>query len=192
MYGELGLEYTEQDFAKDFGRTSRDILARRFGADVADTRVRELDVRKEAIFRDAIRNSFPAMDGARELIDALSADHFRLAVGSSGPPENIALCLEKLERGSKFGAVVTGQDVTRGKPDPQVFQIAAERLDVEPANCVVVEDAVHGITAANNAGMSSVGLTGTVTREQLGSAKIVVDSLRELTPELLRVLLASR
>jgi beta-phosphoglucomutase len=192
MYGELGLEYNEQEFAKDFGRTSRDILARRFGTDVADDRVRELDIRKEALFRDAIRENFPAMDGARELIDALSADGFRLAVGSSGPPENIALCLEKLERGSMFGAIVTGGDVTRGKPDPQVFQLAAERLGVEPKNCVVVEDAVHGITAANRAGMSSVGLTGTATREQLADAQLVVESLRELTPEKLRAVISAR
>ena len=61
------------------------------------------------------------MDGAVELIDALAADGFLLAVGSSGPPENISLCLEKLGRREKFAAVVTGADVTRGKPDPQVF-----------------------------------------------------------------------
>jgi HAD superfamily hydrolase (TIGR01509 family) len=192
LYRELKLEYTEADFAADFGRTSRDILSRRFGADLPDDRIRELDVRKEALFRESIREAFPAMDGARELIDALSADGFLLAVGSSGPPENIALCLEKLERGSKFGAVITGQDVTRGKPDPQVFQLAAERLGVAPKDCVVVEDAVHGVTAANRAGMSSVGLTGTATREQLAAAKLVVSSLRELSPGRLRMLITSR
>ena len=192
LYRELQLEYTEADFAADFGRTSRDILARRFGAELLDDRIHDLDARKEALFRDSIRESFPAMDGARELIDALAAAGFRLAVGSSGPPENIALCLEKLERGSKFGAVVTGRDVTRGKPDPQVFQLAAQRLGVEPCDCVVVEDAVHGITAAKAAGMSSVGLTGTATREQLAAANLVVDSLRELSPERLRSLISSR
>jgi beta-phosphoglucomutase len=192
MYGELGLDYTEADFAADFGRTSRDILARRFGADVADARVHELDLRKEALFRDVIRESFPPMAGARELIDALSADGFRLAVGSSGPPENISLCLEKLDRGEKFDAVVTGRDVMRGKPDPQVFQLAAERLGVGPTDCAVVEDAVHGITAANRAGMASVGLVGTATREQLAEADLVVDSLREISPERLRTLISNR
>jgi beta-phosphoglucomutase len=192
MYRELSLDYTEADFAADFGRTSRDILFRRFGDQLADERIRELDERKEALFRDSIRETFPAMDGALELIDSLAADGFRLAVGSSGPPANIDLCLEKLGRRDKFAAVVTGQDVTRGKPDPQVFQLAAERLGVAANCCAVVEDAVHGIEAANRAGMKSVALIGTATREQLADANLVVNYLRELTPAALgRLILAS-
>jgi len=189
VYSEMGLDYTEADFAADFGRTSRDILFRRFGDQLTSERTRELDERKEALFRDELQEHFPAMDGAGELIDALAGDGFRLAVGSSGPPENIGLCLEKLGRGSKFGAVVTGQDVTRGKPDPQVFQLAAERLGVPPARCAVVEDAVHGVEAANRAGMKSIALVGTATREQLAGADLIVSSLRELTGEGLRRLI---
>ena len=132
MYHELNLAYTEADFAADFGRTSRDILFTRFGSDLTEEKIRHFDDRKEALYRDGLREHFPAMDGAVELIDALAADGFRLAVGSSGPPENIAVCLEKLGRGAKFGAVITGKDVTRGKPDPQVFLLAAERLGARP------------------------------------------------------------
>jgi beta-phosphoglucomutase len=186
LYAELGKPYSEAAFAADFGRTSRDILRRSLGDSLSDERIRELDARKEAYFREALRDDFPAMDGALELIDALAADGFRLAVGSSGPPENIALCLEKLGRGQKFAAVVTGLDVTRGKPDPQVFETAARKLEISAASCAVVEDAVHGIEAANRAGMTSIGLTGTADRAQLGAAKLVIDSLRELTPARLR------
>ena len=182
MYRELNLDYTEADFAADFGRTSRDILFRRFGNKLADERIRELDARKEALFRDSIREQFPVMDGALELIDALSADGFQLAVGSSGPPENIDLCLEMLGRRETFAAIVTGQDVTHGKPDPQVFQLAAERLGVSPGSCAVVEDAVHGIEAALRAGMAAIALTGTTSRDHLAHADIVVDNLRELNP----------
>jgi beta-phosphoglucomutase len=81
--------------------------------------------------------------------------------------------------------------VKRGKPDPQVFLIAAERLNVPPARCAVVEDAVQGVEAANRAGMSSIGLTSTTTREKLAHAKLVVDSLRELTPERIAKLIAT-
>ena len=192
LYKELKIPYTESDFAADFGRTSRDILARKFGEQMDDARIRELDERKEALFRDSIRASFPAMDGALELIDALAADGFKLAIGSSAPSENISLCLERLARGERFGAVVTGQDVKHGKPDPQVFQLAASRLGVAPEHCVVVEDAVHGIEAANRAGMTSVALTGTSTRDELASADLIVDSLRDLTPTSLRALIGSR
>jgi beta-phosphoglucomutase len=189
LYGELGIDYSESAFAADFGRTSRDILRRTLGEPLSDDRIRQLDERKESLFRDIIRQAFPAMDGAVELIDALTGDGFLLAVGSSGPPENIALSLEKLGRVEKFAAVVTGMDVTRGKPDPQVFQLAAERLGVPPSSCAVVEDAVHGIEAARRAGMASIALSGTTTRDRLSHADLVVDSLRQLSPASIRELI---
>src|SRR4051812_37678388 len=192
LYDELGVPYSEADFASDFGRTSRDILRRQFGEDFSLDEIRKLDERKEALFRDVLQGNFPTMDGAVELIDALAADGFLMAVGSSGPPENIALCLDKLGRRKKFAAVVTGADVSRGKPDPQVFELAASRLGVPPGSCAVVEDAVHGVEAANRAGMLSVGLTGTVERERLASAALVVDSLADLSPSRIRELIIRR
>jgi beta-phosphoglucomutase-like phosphatase (HAD superfamily) len=132
------------------------------------------------------------MDGAIELIDGLATGGFLMAVGSSGPPQNIVLCLEKLDRRDKIGAVVTGADVTRGKPDPQVFQLAAGRLGLPAEWCAVVEDAVHGVEAANRAGMLSIGLTGTVERDRLASAALVIESLRELSASRIRDFIGSR
>ena len=192
LYRELGIDYTEMAFAADFGRVSRDILRRRLATDLTDKRVRELDDRKESFYRDIIREHFPAMDGADELIAALAADGIRLAVGSSGPPENVEVVLARLASGKLVDVRVTGADVTRGKPDPQVFQLAAERLGVPPESCVVVEDAVHGVEAAHRAGMAAVALTGTATRSRLAAADFVVDSLRDLTPQRLREVASSR
>jgi beta-phosphoglucomutase len=191
-FGEIGVAYSEETFNADFGRTSRDILRRTLGDGLTDARVAELDNRKEAIHRDILRESFPAMDGAAELLDALAADGFQLAIGSSGPPENVALTVERLAGAEHFNVMVTGADVTRGKPDPQVFLIAAERLGVSPANCAVVEDAVHGITAAKRAGMTAIALTGTLQRTELSAADAVVDSLRQLSAKRIRALIASR
>ena len=191
LYGELGIDYTESAFAADFGRTSRDILCRTLGPETSDERTDALDRRKEALFREILQKDFPAMPGAVELINALAADGFAIAVGSSGPPENIELTLEKLGCADKVDARVTGADVERGKPDPQVFQLAAERLGMRPERCAVVEDAVHGIEAARRAGMKSIALTGTADREQLSAADLVVDSLGELSPAVMRGLLGS-
>ena len=192
LYSELDVTYSEAEFAADFGRTSRDILRRRFGEDFPLEKIRALDERKEALFREVLQGDFPTMDGAVQLIDSLVTDGFSIAVGSSGPPENIALCLEKLSCCEKFAAIVTGADVSRGKPDPQVFQMAASRMNVSPDSCAVVEDAIHGVEAANRAGMVSIGLTGTVDRTALVSAKLVVDSLKELSPILIRDLLVGQ
>ena len=188
MLAEKGVEFTEEEFRATFGRTSRDIIAELYDGKLTDEQIRELDERKEALYRDILRQEFPAIDGAVELVDALATAGIKLAVGSSGPNENVALTLECLGRSDAFAARVTGSDVTRGKPDPQVFLLAAERLGVSPAECVVVEDAPAGVEAANRAEMASVALTGTATREQLAEADVVVESLRELTVEQLQEL----
>ena len=110
-----------------------------------------------------------------------------MAVGSSAPRENVTAAIDRLGVRDWFDAVVTGSDVQRGKPDPQIFLVAAERLGVPPARCVVIEDAPVGIAAAAAAGMACVGLASTGrTRETLSKAQLVVDSLSELSPEVLR------
>lgn len=188
---EEGLQITEEQFAQTFGRTSREIIAALWGKHTPDeAKIRELDERKEAAFRELLRDHFPIMPGAPELLDALHEAGFALAIGSSGPPENVALTLKKLGRRDLFGAVITGKDVTRGKPDPQVFLLAAERLGVPPQRCAVVEDAPPGVEAAHRAGMVAVGLVSTGrTREMLAAADLVVDSLSELSPEVFRSLI---
>jgi beta-phosphoglucomutase len=191
---EEGQTVTEADFALHFGRTSREIIAAYWpDAGLDDHEIAALDDRKEAAFREILQSDFPAMPGAAELLDSLHEAGFLLAIGSSGPPENVDLVLGRLAQRSLFGAVVTASDVTRGKPDPQVFLIAARRLGATPDRCAVVEDAPPGVAAAHNAGMTSVGLASTGrTRESLAGAHLVVDSLAELSPEVLRRLMARR
>jgi HAD superfamily hydrolase (TIGR01509 family) len=188
MLAEQGLAFTEDHFRATFGRTSGDILKELCGSDTSQGELEAFDDRKEALYREMICKEFPTIDGAVQLIDSLSAAGLALAVGSSGPPENIRLTLDCLGRADNFAVQVTRTDVTRGKPDPQVFLIAAHRLGVPPAQCCVVEDAPAGIEAANRAGMTSIALTGTATREQLADANLVVDSLKELTAEQIRLL----
>ena len=181
---EEGLSVTEPEFAKTFGRTSREIIAALWGEDrYTPAEVLALDDRKEAAFREIVRDDCPIMPGAVELLEALGAAGFGLAVGSSGPPANIELVLDRLGCRQLFGATITGMDVTRGKPDPQVFLLAAEGLGIEPRFCAVVEDAPAGVAAANSAGMTSIGLASTGRdREELCEARLVVDSLVELSP----------
>jgi beta-phosphoglucomutase len=179
---EHGIEITYDAFAESFGRTSRDIISLWWGQGLDDAKVTAMDDRKEALFRQLIEAEFPAMSGALKLIDALAEAGFALAVGSSGPPENVDLVMRKLDRQSLFGARVTGMDVTHGKPDPEVFQIAAQKLNVDPNSCAVIEDAPAGVQAANAAQMTSIALTGTASRDLLADANLIVDSLAELSP----------
>jgi beta-phosphoglucomutase-like phosphatase (HAD superfamily) len=121
------------------------------------------------------------MPGAMELIGDLTGSGFALGVGSSGPPENVELVVDGLGLRDRLAGIITATDVTRGKPDPQVFLLTAGRMEIDPVRCAVIEDAVHGITAARRAGMKAVALTGTAGREAFGEADLIVDSLRQLS-----------
>jgi beta-phosphoglucomutase len=189
---EWDFTITEEQFARTFGRTSREVIVDTFGMTwLADHQIKQLDTRKEAIYRELVATSFPAMDGATELIDGLAAAGFRLAVGSSGPPPNVDVVLDQLQRRHLFGKIVSGADVVRGKPDPQVFLLGAEGLGIEPRYCVVVEDAAAGVLAAHRGSMKAVGVVSTGrTAAELQDAELVVHSLREITPERLFKLFA--
>jgi beta-phosphoglucomutase len=180
---EFGFTISEDEFRENFGRKSHETIAERWGDRLTAEQVAHFEHRKEAAYRDLIREDFPGLDGAAELIDAWHAAGQLLAVASSGPPENVDIVLDQLRRRKKFQAVITGVDVTRGKPDPQVFLLAAERLALPAEHCAVVEDSPPGIAAAKAAGMVGIGLVSTGhTWESLGGADQRVASLRELTP----------
>lgn len=188
---EVGFEISEQQFVATFGRTSREVI-KEFWPQLATSsdRIAELDSRKEELFRQILKAHFPAMPGARELIEALAAAGFALAVGSSGPPENVQLVLKQVDPQRRIRAAVTGMAVTRGKPDPQVFLLGAERLDLPPQKCVVVEDAAAGVRAAKAAGCRCIGLCNEGRDPAaLREADRVVRNLTDISPSLLKELL---
>ncbi len=179
-----GLEMTEEDFARSFGRTSREIIREQWGARVQDSDIAAFDAEKEALYREVLLADFPEMDGADDLIAALHAAGFAIAIGSSGPRENIETVLQCLPHAGCITATVNGMDVRHGKPAPDVFLQAAGKLGVDPRLCAVVEDARHGVDAARRAGSLPIGITGTTDRAILEQfTPHVVDSLRELTPQ---------
>jgi beta-phosphoglucomutase len=184
MAHAVGLEMDERQFAATFGRTSQDIIRQLWGEHLPPgTDIAALDDLKEAAYRDILRERFPAMDGAGELLASLHKAGFRLAVGSSGPPENVELVIQQLHAERLFQASVNGKQVTHGKPHPEVFLTAAEKLGLAARQCAVVEDAPAGIEAARRAGMAAIALTGTAPPEVLAlRAHLVVDSLRDLSP----------
>jgi beta-phosphoglucomutase-like phosphatase (HAD superfamily) len=106
----------------------------------------------------------------RSLPDALSDRSVKLAIGSSGPLANLELSINDCGLKGRFSAIASLEDITRGKPDPQVFLIAAAKAKARPAHSVVFEDATVGIEAAKAAGMYAVGLTTTHPAAKLAAA----------------------
>ena len=185
-----GLEISDEDFRATFGQTSREIIRRLWGRELSEDEIRRIDDEKEAAYRELIRGLVPLTIGAREVLATLRREGFPLALATSGPPENVDLVLDETNLRKMFQAIVTGADVQRGKPDPQCFLIAAERLGIEPARCVVVEDAPVGIQAAVAAGMHPIGLVGTHPGQRLAEAgaACIAERLDEITPQLVRQL----
>ena len=188
MLRNHGFDITEIQFAATFGLTNHDIFARLYPA-IPPEEYPALAREKEEAFRRIITADFPEMDGASELLAALYKAGAVLGIGSSGPPENLEVLLHKLPGGRYFTAVTSGSEITRGKPDPEVFLKTAAKMDLPPRKCVVVEDAVAGVRAGKGAGCAVIALTGTAEREQLSEADIVVDSLRDLIPDTFKNLL---
>jgi HAD superfamily hydrolase (TIGR01509 family) len=125
------------------------------------------------------RGSIALMNGVRATLDALTAAGVALAIGSSGVRKNLELTVAECGLDGRFAAIAALEDITRGKPDPQVFLVAAEKAGVSPDCTVVFEDAPVGIQAARAAGMYAVGLTTSHPADTLRSAGAdeVVESL---------------
>ena len=178
-----GILLTESDFRSLFGRRGREIARQVWGPEFTEQQVVSIHRRKQALYRESLQQKLPAMDGAVQLIDALVEAGLVLAVGSSAPPANVEMTLERLGRRQAFSAIVTGSDVTQGKPDPRVFLLAAQRMGLEPSHCAVIEDAEVGVEAAVTAGMTAIALLGTAPADRFTQAHLVVDSLRHLSPK---------
>lgn len=179
---KCGGSITRDQFASTFGRQNRDIVPILFG-DVDNARLQSLADRKEAIYRDLIREHPPIVKGASSLIHALHENGIRMAIGSSGPRENIQLIVSAMGAADSISVIVSGDDVTRGKPDPQVFALAADRLGLCPEQCVVIEDAPVGIQAARAAGAHTVAVLLYHSAEALADADCTVARLADLTVE---------
>ncbi|MBY0513407.1 MAG: HAD family phosphatase [Gemmataceae bacterium] len=185
---EIGKPFTRADFAATFGMRNPEIIRKLFVPAADDARCRDLGERKEDLYRASVRDEgTKLLPGVARLLGAFAAAAWPQAVGSSAPPGNLDLLLGLTDTRRYFAAVVTGDDVTRGKPDPEVFLTAAAKLGVEPGWCVVFEDAPAGVEAARAGGMRCVAVTfvGHHSPEKLraAGADLVVESLEQVTVE---------
>lgn len=178
---ELGGSLTYEQFLPTFGRVNADVMRELVPIDLTPEQIGELSDRKERYFREQIGPGFRALPGVVRLVRELHQHGYRQAIASSAPIENVELIVEVLQLKELFSAIVSGQDIVHGKPHPEVFLLAAERLGVLPRRSVVFEDSVAGVEAARAAGMSVIAITNSWTRDALWAADVVVDSVEEVT-----------
>jgi beta-phosphoglucomutase family hydrolase len=178
LFSREGKELSEADFLRTFGLRNEAILRDILG-EVSDERTEELAQTKEKLFRSAIRGAIKANPGVLELLERLRDRSKKMAIVSSAPRQNVEMVLESLKARPFFDVIIAEEDAPHGKPDPQGYLLAAERLGVEPERCVVIEDAPGGVEAAKRAGMRCIGLAAGRPPETLEDADLVVRSLEE-------------
>jgi HAD superfamily hydrolase (TIGR01509 family) len=144
---------------------------------------------KESLYRRLLRErGLEALPGAVDWLSRLRADGWKQALASSAPRPNIDACFETLSLAGFLDAVVSADEVGRGKPDPALFLEAARRLGLPRGRCVVVEDAPAGLEGARRAGMRSIGVLS--AHHARLEADLVVPSLARLPGDAFASLLA--
>jgi beta-phosphoglucomutase family hydrolase len=176
-----GIPITHDQFLKTFGLRNDEILPRWLGAAATPARIQQIADAKEERYRRMVREGgLDPLPGAAQWLERLHEQGWRQAIASSAPRKNVEVVLEVTRLASCFQALVSAEDVTAGKPDPQVFLTAASRLSAPPSESIVVEDAAAGVEAARRAGMRSIGVNR--NGNQL-AADIAVASLADLPPD---------
>ncbi|HEY8559597.1 MAG TPA: HAD family phosphatase [Pyrinomonadaceae bacterium] len=181
MLAENGVAMNAHDFlVKTAGKTNREILPGVFG-ELTDERIDELGERKESLYRELFLPERKTLPGALEFLEEAQKLGVKMAVATAAPVANMEFILDGLDLRRFFGAITTAADIANGKPDPEIFLVSAEKLGVEPENCIVFEDAIGGFEAARRARMKSIGIATVNSIEEILKLDSVVEAHRDFS-----------
>jgi beta-phosphoglucomutase len=181
---EVGQSYDEDTFRRTFGMNNRLIMATVFGRELEEDFIQKVSNRKEEIFRRDIKGKVQTLPGVLEWLERFKIMNLKQAVASSAPQANIDALLTELQIRDYFQVEAAGSTL-KGKPDPAVFLLAAKLLDVDPRNCLVIEDSIAGVQAAKSAGCQCVAVLTTNQASDLTLADLIVKDLSFFTKDLL-------
>ena len=189
---ERGIPYSAEDLPKQILGSRNDTAFQRFfGRELREDEVEKLSEDLEARFRAAFRPHAQPLPGLKALMDECHAEGTPLAVASSAMTKNVDFVVDTLRLRLYFASIITGDDVSCPKPDPEIYLKTAEKLGLAPAKCVAFEDSFVGIESAKRAGMKCVAIASTFPAEELRrqtQADLVVKSFEELSLPRLREL----
>ncbi len=179
-FAKREIKFTKEDLTKLFGIRNDFIIRNILGGKPREEEVETIAQEKETNFRGKIKGNVKPLPGVITLLDMIKKGNFKQALVSSATEENIALLIGELNLESFFDCIVCGKEVVESKPSPQIFLLAAEKLEAEPKDCIVIEDSPFGVKAAKAAGMRCLAVTNTHPKQELEEADKVVDSLEEI------------
>ncbi len=190
LANSLGFDFTEEqnEHLKGVSRVkSLEILLEIGNVNLSEDKKRVLLDKKNNEYLEYVNKmtSNEILPGVLAVLNFIDKNGVKYALGSAS--KNSKLILEKVGLLDRFSALVDGNDVSKAKPDPEVFLIGASKLKVAPEDCVVFEDAIAGVQAANKAKMLSIGIG---SKDVLNEANYVFKDMNEITPEFLLKILS--
>ena len=188
---ELVLPLPTNHFKLGFGKKNEVIIPKILQWSQTQADIIRWGKRKEEIYRELGKKAgIPILKGMREFLHSLKIEKIPCVIGTSTEKENLSLAFSQLNIGHYFEGSICSEDVSQGKPDPEVFIKAAKIIEQKPENCVVLEDSTHGIEAAKTGGMKAIGLLTTKTESELftSGADLVINDPTMLNISLLQSL----
>ncbi|PWK25139.1 beta-phosphoglucomutase [Arcicella aurantiaca] len=181
LANELGFDFTEHQNEQLKGISRMESLELILGwgnVTLSEEEKVAWATRKNAWYLDLVMQMTPdeVLKGVPEFLTSLRADNIKIALGSAS--KNSKLILERINMLDYFDAIIDGNNITKGKPDPQVFLMGAEATDCKPEECVVFEDAVAGVQAGKAGGMKVIGVG---SADILNEADFVIAGFEEMT-----------
>lgn len=165
-----------------------DTIRRIFGDGRDEAELKALQDEKEEFYRQEYAPFVTPVNGLENFLTELKGDGIKMAMATSATVQDINFILDRIPIGAQFDAIVESTMVSKPKPNPQIFLKAAERLNTPPSNCVVFEDSLAGIKAANDAGMKVVGITTGHPASELRNVDLVIDDYSGLSAQKLLAL----
>ena len=179
MFSEYGKEFSFEDYKEKVDGIPRIDGAKAILTDLSQEELIKAGQTKQKYFLEALKkDKIMVYETTVKLIHALRGDNIKTAIISSS--KNCPAILEKVGLTDVFDAAVTGGDVKKGKPEPDIFLAAADKLSIQPIDCIVFEDAVLGVEAAKRANMRCVGIDRYDKPDRLNKADIIVSDLGEV------------
>lgn len=163
-----------------FGGTNKDHLEVFFGRKLTSNEISKFEQQKEKIYRTLYRPFIRPVEGVVELLKLLSKNKIPIALATSSPPVNVNFVLSYTGTKKFFQHILNASDIINGKPNPEIFFKAADKLGFEYQRCIVIEDSLSGIAAAQNAGMKTIAITTTHRREELLKVDMVISDFKNL------------
>ncbi|SMD43451.1 haloacid dehalogenase superfamily, subfamily IA, variant 3 with third motif having DD or ED [Aquiflexum balticum DSM 16537] len=184
FFAKRNMYPTEDEFALHmYGKSNSYIMSHFFGRPISGNELLELEDEKESLFRDIYKDKINPITGFLEFFHQLKTNQFLTGVATSAPYANLELIAGALSLFGQMESVLASEDVTKHKPDPQVYLKSSANLQVEPDFCVVFEDSFSGVTAAKNAGMKVVGVLSSHSKLELPRCDLYIEDFREVDVE---------